>query len=157
MTLDLPDAAATDALGGTLAAALPPDPAGWMLLLTGELGSGKTTLARSFLESLGHHGPVPSPTYTLVEAYELPAGIIYHIDLYRVNSEDELRYLGWDGFDDGLRLIEWPERAPRLTAGADVSVQLLYAAAGRTALIELASPRAIAAFAACVAGRSAGP
>lgn len=157
MTVDLPDAAATEALGRTLAAALPPEPAGWMVLLAGDLGSGKTTLARSLLESLGHRGPVPSPTYTLVEAYELPAGIIYHIDLYRINSEDEPRYLGWDGFDDGLRLIEWPERAPRLTADADVSLQLHYAGAGRQALIELMSPRATATFGKCFAERSAGP
>jgi tRNA threonylcarbamoyladenosine biosynthesis protein TsaE len=161
VTLDLPDAAATEALGKTLgktlAAAVRPELAGWMLLLAGELGSGKTTLARSLLESLGHHGPVPSPTYTLVEGYDLPAGIIYHIDLYRITSEVELPYLGWDGFDDGLRLIEWPERAPRLTADADVSLQLQYAGAGRAALIELLSPRAIATFGKCFAGRSTGP
>ncbi len=148
ITRDLPDTAATEALGRDLAAALPAGFAGWMLLLDGELGSGKTTLARAFLDGLGHSGPVPSPTYTLVEAYELPRGVIYHIDLYRINKEDELRYLGWDAFDDGLRLIEWPQRAPHMTAPADVRVHLAYAGGGRVADIHLASARAARVFAA---------
>lgn len=146
ITRELPDAAATEALGRDMAAALPDGFSGWMLLLDGELGSGKTTLARAFLDGLGHSGPVPSPTYTLVEAYELPRGIVYHIDLYRLNKEDELQYLGWDTFDDGLRLIEWPERAPRMTALADVRVHLAYAGNGRAAEIELASARAVQVF-----------
>ena len=145
---DLPDAPATEALGRDLAAALPTGFAGWMLLLDGELGSGKTTLARAFLDGLGHSGPVPSPTYTLVEAYDLPHGVVYHIDLYRLNKEEELQYLGWDSFDDGLRLIEWPQRAPRMTAMGDVCVQLTYTGSGRVADIHLSSARALAAFAA---------
>ncbi len=144
---ELPDAAETEALGRDLAASLPTGFAGWMLLLEGELGSGKTTLARAFLDGLGHSGPVPSPTYTLVEAYELPRGVIYHIDLYRLNKEDELLYLGWDTFDDGLRLVEWPQRAPGMTALADVRVQLAYSGDGRVADVHLASARAARAFA----------
>ncbi|MEX0975873.1 MAG: tRNA (adenosine(37)-N6)-threonylcarbamoyltransferase complex ATPase subunit type 1 TsaE [Woeseia sp.] len=146
VTRQLPDAAATEALGRDMAAALPAGFAGWMLLLDGELGSGKTTLARAFLNGLGHSGAVPSPTYTLVESYEMPRGIVYHIDLYRLNDENELHYLGWDSFGDGLRLIEWPQRAPRMTALADVHVHLAYAGNGRTADIHIASERAARAF-----------
>ena len=140
MMLDLPDAASTEALGRALAAALPPSFGGRMVLLEGELGSGKTTLARALLRALGHGGAVPSPTYTLVEPYELPRGKIYHIDLYRVSDESELPFLGWDEFADGLSLVEWPERAPTLCGTADLRIRLSYAGAGRRATIE--SPEA---------------
>ena len=80
----LPDAAATEALGGALAQALPADSRGFCILLQGELGSGKSTLARAMLRGLGHDGAVPSPTYTLVEPYSFRDYIAYHIDLYRI-------------------------------------------------------------------------
>lgn len=146
MTFDLPDATATGALGRSLAAALPRSLAGWMVLLEGELGSGKTTLARALLRALGHEGPVPSPTYTLVEPYELPRGNVYHIDLYRVTDESELPYLGFAEFGDGLRLIEWPERAPAQCRAADLRICLAYAGAGRRATIDFLGDRADAAF-----------
>ena len=110
----LPDERATIELAGRFAAALPDSLAGWTVLLAGELGAGKSTFARALIRTLGHSGPVPSPTYTLVEPYQVPRGPIYHVDLYRVASDDELRYLGWNEIDDGLRLVEWPERAPGL-------------------------------------------
>lgn len=142
MTFELPDAAATGALGRALAAALPPSFAGWMVLLEGELGSGKTTMARGLLRALGHEGGVPSPTYTLVEPYELPRGKLYHIDLYRIEDESELPYLGFDEFADGLRLIEWPERAAAHCRLADLRIRLAYAGAGRRATLECLSERA---------------
>jgi tRNA threonylcarbamoyladenosine biosynthesis protein TsaE len=136
MMFDLPDAESTEALGHALAAALPSPFAGRMVLLEGELGSGKTTLARALLRALGHRGPVPSPTYTLVEPYELPGGKIYHIDLYRINDESELPYLGWDEFADGLSLVEWPQRAATLCGTADLRIRLSYAGTGRRAILE---------------------
>ena len=131
----LPDEAATIALAAALADALPADTAGLTLLLRGELGAGKSTFARALIRALGHRGAVPSPTYTLVEPYELPSGNIYHVDLYRISSEDELRYLGWMELDEGFRIVEWPERAPGIAAGADVSVHLGYRHTGRSAEI----------------------
>jgi len=131
----LPDEAATTAFGQELLDALPQDLAGWTLLLTGELGAGKSTLARAFIKAAGHKGAVPSPTYTLVEPYNLARGNIYHVDLYRVSGEDELRYLGWNELDDGCRIVEWPDRAPGLTGQADLAITLSYDGVGR--LIEV--------------------
>ena len=127
----LADEAATVALAGRFLGQLPDDLAGWTVLLNGELGSGKSTFARALIKAAGHDGPVPSPTYTLVEPYALPRGNIYHVDLYRVSDEEELRYLGWAELDDGFRLVEWPDRAPGLRAEADIDVTLCYADSGR--------------------------
>jgi tRNA threonylcarbamoyladenosine biosynthesis protein TsaE len=138
----LPDEAATTAFGRELMDALPEDLAGWTLLLTGDLGAGKSTLARAFIKAAGHTGAVPSPTYALVEPYTLPAGNIYHVDLYRVSSEDELRYLGWNELDNGCRLVEWPDRAPGLTSQADLSVILRYEGTGRSIEVIPLSERA---------------
>jgi tRNA threonylcarbamoyladenosine biosynthesis protein TsaE len=132
----------TAALGSALAATLPRPFAGWLLLLRGELGSGKSTLARAILRERGHEGAVPSPTYTLVEPYAVPDGNIYHIDLYRLNGLEELDYLGWQDFRDGLQLVEWPERAPELGARADICIHLDYAARGRAVTLKAVSDRA---------------
>ena len=137
----LPDEAATTAFGRELLDALPEDLAGWTLLLTGELGAGKSTLARAFIKAAGHTGAVPSPTYTLVEPYHLARGNIYHVDLYRVSGEDELRYLGWNELDDGCRIVEWPDRAPGLTGQADLAITLSYDGVGRTVEVEGLSDR----------------
>jgi len=137
----LPDEAATTAFGRELLDALPEDLAGWTLLLTGELGAGKSTLARAFIKAAGHTGAVPSPTYTLVEPYHLARGNIYHVDLYRVSGEDELRYLGWNELDDGCRIVEWPDRAPGLTGEADLAITLSYDGVGRTVEVEGLSDR----------------
>lgn len=132
MSLLLPDEDATQAFAVRLCDVLPPDPAGWTVLLEGELGAGKSTLARALIHALGHEGAVPSPTYTLVEPYELPRANVYHIDLYRVSDEEELRYLGWNELDEGFRLVEWPDRAPQLAAAADVRIELAYEESGRS-------------------------
>ncbi len=141
MKRSLPDEAATIALGEQIYAALAGELAGWTILLRGELGAGKSTLARAFIKAAGHRGPVPSPTYTLVEPYKLASGNIYHIDLYRVSDEEELRYLGWNELDDGLRLVEWPERAPRLQDEADLILELEYAGRSRLARVNGLSER----------------
>lgn len=133
MKYPLPDEASTVALAERFCAALPETLAGLTLLLEGELGAGKSTFARGLIRALGHTGPVPSPTYTLVEPYDFPRGIIYHIDLYRVSDEEELRYLGWHELDNGLRLVEWPDRAPGLSQTADLRLKLAYDGEGREA------------------------
>ncbi len=143
-TIPLADERATAALGEALVAALPDDTAGWLVLLQGELGAGKTTLARGMLRALGHTGTVPSPTYTLVEPYELPQAVVYHVDLYRIADSGELEFLGWTDLREGLLLVEWPERAPAIAADADLTVELSYASDGRQASVSANRPRAAA-------------
>lgn len=144
MTRFLPDEQATTALAVEVYSALPGDAAGWTILLTGELGAGKSTFARALIRAAGHTGAVPSPTYTLVEPYKLLSGNIYHIDLYRVSSEDELYYLGFDELDDGLCLVEWPDRARQLAAAADITIELRYDGSARNATLIGCSPRGLA-------------
>ena len=141
MKRSLPDEQATIVLAEQVYAALPDKLAGWTVLLRGELGAGKSTFARAFIKAAGHEGAVPSPTYTLVEPYKLASGTIYHIDLYRVSDEEELRYLGWNELDDGFRLVEWPERVPGLTHEADLVLELHYAGSSRRANLNALSER----------------
>ena len=107
----LADEAATDTFGRRLAVRLAP---GDIVLLSGDLGAGKTALARGILTGLGHAGEVPSPTFTLVQSYELP-GVrlpVWHVDLYRLDDPNEVEELGLDEIlADGALIIEWPERA----------------------------------------------
>lgn len=138
LTLELADSAATEALGGALARALAglgPEE-GCLILLEGELGAGKTTLARGLLHAAGHTGPVPSPTYTLVEPYEVGGRALYHLDLYRIAEPEELEYLGWRDMAGAVSLVEWPQRAPELAARADLVIHLDHTDAGRCARIE---------------------
>jgi len=138
----LEDPAATAALAEQIVRALPGDLAGWTLLLRGDLGTGKSTLARAMLHAMGHEGPVPSPTYTLVEPYEIPGCTVYHIDLYRIINLEELEYLGWQDLRDGMIILEWPERAPELLGQADLLIDLEYEGDGRTACLSALSSRA---------------
>ncbi len=110
-TLTLTDEAATAALGTKLAAALR---VGDVVRLFGDLGAGKTTLARAVIEALTGEADAPSPTYTLVQAYDTHDGrLLAHADLYRLEDEDELEELGLDeALEHGMALIEWPDRAP---------------------------------------------
>jgi len=138
----LPDPAATDEFAAQLSAVLPADVAGWIMLLEGELGAGKSTFARALIHAMGHEGAVPSPTYTLVEPYQLPAATIYHIDLYRISDEEELQFLGWTELEDGFRLVEWPQRVPGLRQSADLLLHLDYVDHGRHAELLSLSERA---------------
>lgn len=120
-------AEATAACGARLARALPAGhPQALQLHLHGELGAGKTTLARGFLQALGYTGVVRSPTYTLVETYALGTVTVVHADLYRLQDADEFEALGLRDLAQAghLWVIEWPERAGRWLPAADVSVTL---------------------------------
>ena len=139
--MELIDADATEKLGRDLIELLPEDSAGWMILLQGELGAGKSTLARSMIRALGHQGNVPSPTYTLVEPYRLNSLTVYHVDLYRIADASELEFLGWSDILDGLALIEWPERVKDLVEQGDVLIDLSYRGDGRNAEISAISER----------------
>ena len=129
MTVKLKDEAATAALGGTIARGLR---LGDAVLLEGELGSGKTTLARAILRALGVREYVPSPSFTLVQAYETPGLTVRHFDLYRVTHASELNELGIDdALAEGAVLIEWPEHArERMPANA---LEIYLSASGETA------------------------
>lgn len=147
-SLILANPGATESLATALAGALPAAAGGWAILLQGEVGAGKSTFARAMLHALGHEGAVPSPTYTLVEPYILPGYSVYHIDLYRIVSADELEFLGWSDLQDGLKLVEWPERAPQLGKEADIRVELRYEDEGRAAILTGLSARGTAVVAA---------
>jgi tRNA threonylcarbamoyladenosine biosynthesis protein TsaE len=84
-----------------------------LVFLEGELGAGKTTLARGILRGLGFSGHVKSPTYTLVEPYEFEGQRVYHFDFYRIKDAEELEYIGLDDLlgERAIKLVEWPERA----------------------------------------------
>jgi tRNA threonylcarbamoyladenosine biosynthesis protein TsaE len=108
ITINLPDEAATAVLAGRLARLAQP---GDVIALQGELGAGKTYLARAFIRARGGDEAVPSPTFTLVQTYDLPGGAVWHFDLYRLRAAEEAWELGIeDAFRDGISLIEWPER-----------------------------------------------
>lgn len=139
--MELVDAAATEKLGKDLVELLPEDSGGWMILLRGDLGAGKSTLARAMIRALGHHGNVPSPTYTLVEPYRLNSVTVYHVDLYRIAGDSELEFLGWSDIRDGLALIEWPERVNTLIDQGDLLIDLSYRGDGRNAEISGISQR----------------
>jgi len=104
----LADETATAELGSRIARGLRPGDA---VLLKGELGAGKTTLARAILRALGVEGHVPSPTFTLVQSYQTRDLALFHFDLYRIENPRELTELGMDdALEDGAVLVEWPER-----------------------------------------------
>lgn len=116
---------------------------GMVVFLRGELGAGKTTLVRGFLHALGHEGAVKSPTYTLVEPYQLQRYRVFHFDLYRLTDPEELEFLGVRDYLDGeaLTLVEWPERAAGLMGEPDLSILIRYAGRARKITLEPCSPR----------------
>jgi len=132
----------TAALGAAIAVALADRP-GAVIYLCGPLGAGKTTVARGLLRALGVRGTIRSPTYTLLEPYELPGRVLIHIDLYRLNDERELESLGLRDYppERCSWLVEWPERAASKLPPADLSVTLAHDAQGRR--VELSGPQAL--------------
>jgi tRNA threonylcarbamoyladenosine biosynthesis protein TsaE len=120
---DVASEAAMLELGATLAARLPDNA---RVLLDGELGAGKTTLARGVLRGLGFKGPVKSPTYTIVEPYEFSGKRVYHFDFYRIEDPRELEFIGLDELVEqpGIKLMEWPQRAGDRLPPADFKVRI---------------------------------
>lgn len=139
LVVHLADEAATLQFGARLARALPVTGGPLVLYLHGELGAGKTTLARGMLQALGETGAIRSPTYALVAEYQPHGTRVLHLDLYRLSSPDELAALGLADFlpDSRLWLIEWPERgAGGELPAPDAHVHLEPAGAGRAVRIE---------------------
>jgi tRNA threonylcarbamoyladenosine biosynthesis protein TsaE len=135
--LDIPDEAAMSELGRQMAAALA-GTEGCSIHLHGELGSGKTTLTRGILRALGVTDRIKSPTYTLIEPYELGNRMAYHLDLYRLADPQELEFLGIRDFltAESILFVEWPEKGVGVSPEADVHVRIDYAGIGRRVTIE---------------------
>jgi tRNA threonylcarbamoyladenosine biosynthesis protein TsaE len=112
-----------EAFGAALAQLVEPP---CIIYLTGGLGAGKTTLARGFLRGLGHEGRVKSPTFTLLEPYELARVNCYHFDLYRLADPEELLFLGIEDLlqADAVLLVEWPEKGSGVLPAPDLSLEI---------------------------------
>ena len=136
----LADEAATLALGAVLGQSLAP---GLTIHLRGDLGTGKTTLVRGVLRGLGWEGPVKSPTYTLLELYEVSRLLLHHFDFYRFHDPQEWSDAGFRESFNGrnVSLIEWPEKAGDLLPAPDVEIVLASSGEGRNASLRSHSAR----------------
>ena len=139
MELHIASEAEMEALGGQLARAIT---GGCSIFLQGPLGVGKTTLVRGFLRALGHVGKTRSPTYTLVETYQLGSFEIHHFDLYRLNDPEELENIGIRDYfsDDAVFITEWPERGGDFLPSCDLEINMLYDGTARKVFIKASSP-----------------
>lgn len=128
MELYAADVSSMRRIGASLAAALRPIDAPFAIALYGELGAGKTTLVGALLNALGYQGHVRSPTYTLVEPYELAGRRLYHLDLYRLVDPREVEALGLRDLleSDSVLLIEWPERGEGALPPIDLAISIRY-------------------------------
>lgn len=143
LTLEAADEAAMVALGAALADVVQP---GLVIFLHGGLGAGKTTLTRGFIQALGHGGAVKSPTYTLVEPYELAGRVVYHFDLYRLGDPEELEFMGiHDYFGSAATcVVEWPERGVGVLPPADLVINIEIDGSGRCLEIRACSAEGMA-------------
>ena len=136
---------AMENLGDMLSSALK---VGGVVYLQGDLGMGKTTLVRGVLRGLGYQGPVKSPTYTIVEPYELPGLEVYHFDLYRVTDAEELEFMGIRDYftESGLCLIEWAEMGRGALPEADLVVSLSLIRQGRHVSLDAHTEKGLTAL-----------
>lgn len=143
MQIYLDNEAATLELGKTIAKLCPEHL--FVIHLEGELGAGKTTFSRGFLRALGHQGNVKSPTYTLVERYDVADRAVFHFDLYRLSDPEELDYLGLDDYfnNNALCLLEWASQGGNLLPQADLVITFTYQQHARRAHLLAISPAAI--------------
>ena len=137
----IPDENSMQDLGGKLA--LPCISAKTIVFLYGQLGAGKTTLVRGLLRGLGYAGPVKSPTYTLVESYDLFGRVFFHFDFYRLRDPEELEFIGIDDYfsQEAVFLIEWPELGLGLLPPPDLSCYIEIEGEGRRIRIEAETDR----------------
>lgn len=131
---------AMEQLGRMLAETLSPP---LVVFLEGGLGAGKTTLSRGILRGLNHTGSVKSPTYTLVEPYEIADGVLYHFDLYRVSDPDELEFFGIREYftKSSICLLEWPQNGLGVLPNPDIKLSIEKSESCRRILLEYINPR----------------
>ncbi|WP_374088792.1 tRNA (adenosine(37)-N6)-threonylcarbamoyltransferase complex ATPase subunit type 1 TsaE [Methylomicrobium lacus] len=131
---------ATEQFGAELWCLLP---AKCLVFLHGDLGAGKTTLVRGFLQAAGHLGVVKSPTYTLVEEYQIGGRKVYHFDLYRLADPEELEWIGIRDYldDEAVCIIEWPEMGEGMLPAADLAIHLRVQDAGRLISVDVFAER----------------
>ena len=140
LVLQLADEAAMVAFGGQLARITQGH---GVIFLEGDLGAGKTTLSRGIIRGLGHVGAVKSPTFTLVEPYEIGEIRAFHFDLYRLVDPEELEYMGIRDYfdDDALCLIEWPDKGAGFLPKPDLTITISPHNAGRSLKVSAQGPR----------------
>ena len=140
MLIHLKNETETLALGAQLATACT---APCILFLYGELGAGKTTLARGFLQGLGYQDAIKSPTYTLVEPYTINQQLVFHFDLYRIKNPHELEFIGIDDYftQQAIFIIEWPERSAGILPTPDLTCYIEHQTEGRELQLQAKSAR----------------
>ena len=133
--IEIPDEQAMRALGARLSTLVSP---GVTLFLKGDLGAGKTTLVRGFLRAMGHHEAVKSPTYTMVEPYDIAGKTIYHFDLYRLVTPEELDLIGIRDYfsHESICLVEWPENGQGVLPLSDLTCTISIEDTGRIVSLE---------------------